>query len=382
MQSKKINPVVSWWMTPKLPYQDIYELPLLKNKSVFAKYSHIFSSWVVHPIKRRLAKYYLDYLKKNTGIVVVGVTGSAGKSTTTGILSQILSEKFEVMVTPPGIDPVFNIPNTILRCTKNTKYLILEMSVEFSGEMDYYLWLAQPDCAVITNIHATHLEFFKDEDGVLSEKGKLANSLNKNGVAFLNSADKRLKDFAKDLNCKVIWFIGDGHPIEDNWEAAKSVAKYFNFSDKALEKVHSQLKIPEHRMNIKKSGDITILDDTYNSNPSAAVSVIKYFAKISKGFRVVVLGDMLQMGDYNKQAHEIVGIEAAKYNFDFVIGVGKSSEIITRTVSKKSNKTKVIWTKNVDEAIGEVKKILKPNAYVLVKGSRSIGLDKLVDSLS
>lgn len=86
-----------------------------------------------------------NFLKRFTKITVIAITGSAGKSTTTQILSSILKLDGSTVSTKPSIDPVFNIPNTILQCSMNTKYLILEMSVEFIGEMDYYLWLATPD---------------------------------------------------------------------------------------------------------------------------------------------------------------------------------------------------------------------------------------------
>lgn len=381
MHSKDINPLVSWWMTPKLPYEDIYELPLLKKKGVINKSLHLVSSWLVHPIKRRLAKYYLRELQKK-GLIVIGITGSAGKSTTAKMVGAVLSKKGKTVVTPAGIDPVYNIPNTILKCNSETKYLVLEMSVEFPGEMDYYLWLAKPDAAVITNIYASHLEFFKDLGGVLKEKGKLAKAVGSGDAVFLNYDDPKLKKFATTLNSKIIWFRTKGDPVNDNWEAAKTVGRFFGVGKVHLANIEENFAHPDHRMQMIRNGSVTILDDTYNSNPSAAIAVLKHFSKIAKGYKIVVLGDMLQMGDYNTEAHKLVGKEVAKYKFDVFVGVGKSSEIMTKTVSDNSKGTKVIWAKNCDEAIPVVKNMVRPGSFVLVKGSRSIGLDKLVDSIS
>jgi len=183
---KKINPIISWWVTPKLPVQDVFELPLLMNRSLLAKSVHIISQWLVHPIKRRLARWYLKILQRFTNIKVIAVTGSAGKSTTVQIISSILSGSAKTLSTPPSIDPIYNVPNTILKCRPGIKYLVLEMSVEYPGEMDYYLWLARPDVGVITNIFPTHTEFLGSADGVLKEKSKLVLSLPKNGTAVLN----------------------------------------------------------------------------------------------------------------------------------------------------------------------------------------------------
>lgn len=367
-------------MTPYLPYQDIYELPLLKNKSFYAKVLHIFSNWLVHPIKRRLAKKYLEYLKRKSRIKVIGITGSAGKSTTTKILDSILKLDGETVSTPPGIDPVFNIPNTILKCSTKTKYLILEMSVEFPGEMDYYLWIAKPNMAVITNIMASHLEFFKDLEGVMHEKGKLVKSLNKTDVAFFNDSDINLQKFSKKIDCKVEWFKSDVDPMVQNFNTATKVAKYLKINSSIIEKGISDFKTPEHRLELIHGRDgLTILDDSYNSNPSAAVAAIKYFVKISKGKpKIAVLGDMLQMGEYEETGHRLVGKEASKYNFEVIIGVGKSAKYILEEVGKNSKNTKTLLVSNVDLAYKALRKYAKPGFFVLVKGSRSIGLDKLV----
>src|SRR4030042_677120 len=193
----RINPIVRWWVTPKLPYHDIFELPLLINKSAASRYWHIFSRWVIHPIKRRAARWYLRLLQKYSGIVVIGITGSAGKTTTKEMLFSILKKQDKTVCTRTYLDPVYNIPNTILTTPFGTKYLILEMGVEYPGEMDFYLWLAKPDIGVITNIFPTHTEFMGNIDGVFKEKGKLVLRLPKSGVAVLNSGDKKLKSLER-----------------------------------------------------------------------------------------------------------------------------------------------------------------------------------------
>lgn len=130
---------------------------------------------IYHPIKNLIANNYLFFLRKFTNIKVIAITGSAGKTTTKEMVTSILKQVAPTVWTKDNIDPVYNIPATILRCTPWTKYLILEMSVEYPGEMDFYLWLAKPDIGVITNIFPTHTEFFGDADGVLKVQSVLKN---------------------------------------------------------------------------------------------------------------------------------------------------------------------------------------------------------------
>ena len=383
MQQKKINPIIRCWVTPKLPIHDVFELPLLQNKSLSAKYTFLFSQWLIHPIKRRLARWYLKLLKKFTDIKIIAVTGSAGKSTTSQMIFSILENAGRTISTLPGLDSVFNIPNTILRTPWGTKFIILEMSVEYPGEMDYYLWLAKPDIGVIINIYPTHLQFLGNIEGVLKEKGKLILNLSESGVAFLNSGDQNLVKFAKKINKKIVWFHPNPDPIIQNSLAAESVATYLGISRVSVRRGIENYKKPPHRLDILKLKNGTvILDDTYSSNPKSALSTLRYFNKITNEKKIAVLGDMLELGKYDEQAHRELGREIAKLNFEVVVGVGKSAKFLIDEVNKKSKKTKTYLFSNTESATQTVKELIKKNASVLVKGSRSIGLDRLIAKLS
>ncbi|MEK7061319.1 MAG: Mur ligase family protein [Patescibacteria group bacterium] len=326
----------------------------------------IFKKWVIHPIKRRVAKYYLWFLRKFTSIKVIGITGSAGKTTTKEMLASILKLDEKTVYSFANIDPVYNIPTTILKCTLSTKYLILEMGVEYPGEMDFYLWLAQPDIGVITNIFPTHTEFLKDIEGVLEEKSKLIKSLSKNSFAVLNESDSRLKSLVNKTKAKIIWFNGE------NSDAARKVAEVFGVSPENIKKGLKNFDRPKHRYEIiiHKSGAI-IFDDSYNSNPEALLVTLKKFNELAGNrIKIAVLGDMLELGKLEKSEHIRIGNEVKKYNFEKVFGVGKSVKYIT--------------SKIYDDALDvlpELKTMLKKDIYILIKGSRSIGLDRLVEKL-
>lgn len=360
---KKINPIVQWWMTPKLPRHDIFEFPLLMDRSWYGKVQHFLPHWVFHPIKRRLARWYLKILQKFTGIKVIGVTGSAGKSTTVQMIASILRLSAKTCATFPSIDPIYNVPNTILRCCPGTKYLILEMSVEYPGEMDFYLWLARPDIGVITNIYPTHTEFLGSVEGVLREKGKLVLNLSSDGTAILNKDDKRLVTLAQKLRVKVVWFKGD------NDFCASAVAKVLGIGRAKITIGLKDYPRPVHRHEIirHKSGAV-IFDDSYNSNPEAFLWTLRKFNKFAaKNVKIAVVGDMLELGKIAIDEHKRVGDQIKKSGFAKVFGVGKLVGYITPDVFAS-------W----EEVLPILQKYMRPKTYILVKGSRSIGLEKLV----
>lgn len=380
MQQKKINPIIQWWVTPKLPYHDIFELPLLINKSLLAKYQHIFSQWVIHPIKRRLARFYLKFLQRTTDIKVIAITGSAGKTTTKEMLFSILKRYAKTVCTRTYIDPVYNIPNTILSTSFGTKYLILEMGVEYPGEMDFYLWLAKPDIGVITNIFPTHLEFLGDIEGVLNEKAKLVLNLGKNNTAVLNADDKLLKPLAPKIKSKVIWFRSGTDQIESNAIAAKAVANSLGISNIKIAEGLQKYENPKHRLSlIELKNGTFVLDDSYNNNPEALSETLKYFAKLSgKNNKIAVLGDMKELGEFEEKFHRDLGREVAKLNFKVVIGVGSAIKYLTEEADKN---TKTYVVQKQEDVLPLLTPFLQKGNYVLIKGSRSIGLDKLVDAL-
>ena len=391
MQKKRINPIVQWWVTPKLPYHDIFELPLLIDKSHLAKYKHISSQWLIHPVKRRLARWYLKLLQMTTDIKVIGITGSAGKTTTKEMLFSILKSKGKTVCTTTYIDPVYNIPNTILSTPFGTKYLVLEMGVEFPGEMDYYLWLAKPDAALVTNIFPAHTEFLGNIEGVLKEKSKLPMAIPSGGAVILNAGDRNLVNLSKKIpsGITISWFENDLNPFIQNANAARAAAKVFGASPAEIKKGLASYANPPHRLEIiKHPSGATILDDSYNSNPWAAITTLNYFNDLVRKSRkkdvkkIAVLGDMLELGKFNEEGHRLLGRLVAKSGFTAVIGVGKSTSFILDEVKLKSKKTETYSFSDPFAALPIVRSYLDKNSFILVKGSRSIGLDKIVDKLS
>ena len=413
---KKINPLLQLWVGTNLPKEHIFISQTDRPHGLLGLVRIYFRKWFIHPVKRKIAKYYLFLLKKIFGLKVIAITGSAGKTTTKDMVASILGQRASVVASFANIDPVYNIPTTILNCRPSTKYLVLEMGIEYPGEMDFYLWMAKPDISVITNIFPTHILFFGNEEGVAREKGKIVKFLGKNDTAVLNSENKFTKAVGDKLRSKIIWFGNNGdieaskikitkdfstefeiktkstsYSVEipilgqqfvSNALAAASVAVALGFSEDEITKWLKKYSRPEHRMNvIKLKNGSLLLDDSYNNNPAAAKESLGVFnSVIGKKKSILVFGDMLELGKNEVKFHKEIAKIIGSYKFDYVIGVGRLSRFIIDDLKRKTKN--VSWVSSQDQVLPILKTILNKNSILLIKGSRSIGLDKVVSQLS
>jgi len=372
---------------------------------------------LIHPFKRRIAKYYLFFLRRLFGLKVIGITGSAGKTTTKEMLASILNLQGETKKSYANIDPVYNIPTTILKCSPKTRYLVLEMGVEFPKEMDFYLWLARPDIGVITNIYPTHTEFFKNIEGVLNEKKKLVEGILSSGTAILNSEDKKLKGLKEKLSAKTMWYgkgtevqalgikivgfntvfsskLGGSEKIKitlpvlgpqyvSNALAAASAAKMLGVGSKDIKRGLENFKVPEHRMKIKRlKSEAILMDDSYNSNPEAAKEAIKAMSLISGNRKkAIVFGDMLELGEWEEKYHKELGEFIGNEDVTKLICVGPAARATSNAAEKILGRGKVFWVLTWRAALEELRPFLGKDYVILVKGSRGIELDKLVAKL-
>lgn len=417
MNSNNIHPVIRWWATPKLPREHIFISPEKRPKEIDKIIRVYFRKWVVHPLKRRIVRYYLKFLQQFFGLTVIGITGSAGKTTAKEMAAAILSQKGKTVWTPANLDPIYNIPSTILRCMPTTKYLILEMGVEFPGEMDFYLWLARPRIRAITNIYQTHTQFFGSINGVAEEKEKLAEQSEPDDFVVLNKDNTYLQKIAKKTKAKVIWFDKDspiraekikitgdfktqftlhvakknieitlpllGSQFVENALAAAAIGFACSATIKEIKTGLENFNVPEHRMRpIKLANGALILDDSYNSNPTAAKTALETLKEVSgKKKMIVVMGDMLELGKDEKERHKELGRQILAMVPKLLIGVGRLSQYLAREAKRKMPEGSVKWAGSQKEVLPILTPALKRDTVTLIKGSRSIGLDKLIEEL-
>jgi len=414
MQLSSNNSLIQAWVGKNLPSEHIFIKDKNTDKSKLM--GLYFRRWLLHPVRRKVARYYLMLLRNFFGLKVIGITGSAGKTTTKEMLKSILQRQESTVASIKNIDPIYNIPQTILKCRPNTKYLVLEMGVEYPGEMDFYVWLAQPDVSVITNIFPTHTEFFGSREGVYKEKVKIIKYLKNNDHAVLNHEDDLLRLAGKNTKANILFFgkgtktsasdivyseegtiytlsIGEskisvqipiiGRQFVNNALAAVAVAKIFGIKKENIKKGLLKFEQPPNRMNTfyTKKGAL-IIDDSYNNNPEAAIEVLRVFEKVAKSRKkIIVFGDMLELGDLKVKYHQKLGKMLSGYNLELLVGVGEASRELIKTAKSKMDKEKCVWVNDRSGVYDIIVGRLQRDTAVLIKGSRSLQLDKVADKL-
>lgn len=370
-----------------------------------------------HVTRAKLAKFWANLFPK---VDIIGITGSVGKTTTKEAIVKVLGEGFKVVGTVGNLDPIFNIPKTVLNIRPWSQKVVLEMGIEYPGEMDFYLDLVKPKIGVVTRVYWTHTEFLGDLNGVISEKRKLLEALPKDDFAVLNFDDEYVREkMAPKTSAKIFWygsypnvdlqiadFLHQGingatfklkHKDKEiivNWKligehqtvAAAAAASVGILSGLKLSEIKNGLEKLEpqlHRMNLIKGPNWSfILDDTYNSSPLAVIMALETLRSLAnKGRAIAVLGDMLELGKYEEQGHREVGQKVAQENIDCLITLGSRAKIIAEEAKKQGVKN-IPESKNITQVISELKKMVEKNDVILVKASRHAHFERIVAGLT
>ena len=365
----------------------------------------------LHLSRTVLAKNYLKLLPQ---LEVIGITGSVGKTLTQNAIASVLSQKFKVVVGDENLDPTFRIPKTILAAKPWHQKMILEYGVEHPHDMDHYLALVKPKIAVVTAIAPTHTKYFGDINGVFNEKVKLIKSFPKSGMAILNADDPLVVKMAKATTAQVKWYgkkaknmvkishfsqnlKGSKFRLHYNGQKASVVIKVIGkhqltsayaaatcgiicgLTLKQIAKGLSQVRPPEHRLNLIVTKNISIIDDSYNASPKAATEALNTLLALGKRRpKIAVFGEMKDLGSLSQNEHELLGQKVAKSKIKYLFTVGKIAKIIDRSAKKHKFSGKIISIISTSEAIKEIKKVVTHQSLVLIKGSRHAHLERIV----
>ena len=345
-----------------------------------------------------------------SNIPVIAVTGSNGKTTAKDMIAWVLSKKYKVLKNEGTKNNHIGLPLTLLKLDSSYDAAVLEIGTNHFGEVDYLSKIACANIGVITNIGPSHLEYFKNLQGVFKEKYTLINKLDKPSIAILNADDKFLKAKAlgpkkrpfivsvgisnkSDFSASGIRYVSGkpGFTVNRRFKFALNVPGYYNIYNSLLSiavarifglgygEISSRLSkfsLPKSRLNFIEIKGIRFIDDTYNSNPLSmkqALGVLKSFPV--KGRKIVVMGDMLELGSLSPALHAQT-IEEALDSSDILVGVGA----ITKSCLDKRNKSKNIFTCNTSS---EARELLFKNVgvnscdLVLVKGSRGMKMEEV-----
>ncbi len=358
-----------------------------------------------HTALMRLAEYYLSKFK----LPVIAVTGSSGKTTVKEMTAAVLGRRFSVLKTDGNYNNEIGLPLTVFNLDRKFNCAVLEMGMNHYGEMERLSKVAKPDICLITNIGYAHIENFENQEGILKAKAEIFTHMKQKGMAVLNGDDKMLRRlkispclyfglgpgndvFATEIEYKGLTGIGctinyknekftvhipsPGRHTVQNALAAAAVGYAMGLSSQEIKTGLESFVPPKMRMNIINTNNITIINDTYNANPSSMRSALDVLMG-AHGRKVCILGDMNELGEHAEEMHYSLGEYCAGLNPDCIIYVGKY-KAFSRALSNHRNAHFFPTQEALHRVLPE---LIKPNDTILVKASRGVQLEKTVEKL-
>lgn len=357
-----------------------------------------------------------NFHRKKFDIPVIAVTGSNGKTTTKDMIAHILSKKYNALSCQGTHNNHIGVPSTLLQLNSKHKVAVLELGTNHNGEILNLSKIAEPNIAVFTNIGPSHLEFFKNTESVFKEKVSLLKNLRPKGDVVINKDDyflrkigekykKRFKilsysvknsskfqatkinlgfDSLEFLLNNKTW-IRLNTPAEHNIYnalAAIACANIFNIDIATTKRALESFAFPKSRFNFIKVNDFSLIDDSYNSNPQSLESAIKVLSRFDSRRKILVCGDMLELGKDSKHFHYDLGKKLGDYGIDILITVGKLAKFLAKGALDNSFEAKMIFS--FDSISGVENKLIdmiSSGDVILVKGSRSLRMERIVEKI-
>ena len=356
------------------------------------------------------------HVRRQWGRLVVAVTGSAGKTTTKEAVAAALGAKFNVLKSQGNLNNGFGLPLQLLRLEPSHDIAVVEMGMNHSGEIAVLARIAAPDWGVVTNVGTAHIENFADgQAGIARAKFELVAALPSNGVAFLNCDDAYVSQFGRDFHGRVVYF-GTGPCADPQFLESKEDLEGLHLKFRAgkidadltlhLLGAHnasnalaglavaleagvalgdaitalSTLTAGDKRGQVIEVDGATIVNDSYNSNPEALRSMIGTLASRPAGRRILVAGEMLELGEHGPALHRECGRAAAEAGLDLVAGVQGNAEHLATAAC--SGGVASLFLHDADAAGRWLKQTMQPGDVVLVKGSRGVRLERAIEAVT
>ncbi len=343
---------------------------------------------------QKLASYH----RKKLNIPIIAITGSNGKTTTKELISAVLLKKYKVTSTIGNLNNHIGVPLTLLSMTKKTEVGVVEMGANHPHEIEFLCDIVKPNYGYITNFGKAHLEGFGSLEGVIKAKSELYNYLKKNNEkVFVNSQDRIQIKQTKGLN-KIAFNKGEikllnSNPFVEvafadviikskltgaynynNMAAAIAIGQYFEVTSQQIKETLENFKPKNNRSEILKKGDLQIIMDAYNANPTSMNVALDNLNQLNKNPKFAILGDMFELGTSSKKEHQTIVDKLQELNFKTVYLIGKD---FYRSEIKKAN---ILQFKTFDD----FKSYFKcPNIGVmLIKASRGMALERVLNLIN
>lgn len=356
------------------------------------------------------------FWRRKLKVKVIGITGSVGKSTTKELVADVLSQRYSTLKNPGNLNNEIGLPLTVVSLSEGHQRAVLEMGFYVPGDIAFLCELALPEIGVVTNIGTVHAERAGDQEAIVRGKTELVQALPPHGVAILNYDDPLVRRMQEATQARVFFYGLD--PAADLWAdqveglGLEGIRFRLHYAGETLylrvpligrHSVHTALRAaavglvdglswqeivnglrmgsPQLRlMAFKTAQGALVLDDSYNASPESTLAALNLLDEI-RGRKIAVLGDMLELGRYERQGHEMVGIRAAEVA-DLLITVGERGRMIANAALQAGlADAQVFQVDSTQEAIELLNTMIKEGDVVLVKGSNSMRMDRIVAAL-
>ncbi len=353
--------------------------------------------------------------RKFPNVEVIGVTGSVGKTSTKELIWAVLKQRYRTLKSQGNLNSETGLPLTLFDLNETHERAVLEMGMYARGEIATLCEIAQPRIGVVTLVAPIHLERLGTIENIANAKAELVEALPENGWAILNGDDFRVRAMREKTRANVLTYGLD--TTNDVWAdeiesqglsgmefalhyqdthlhvrvpllgqhsvhtalaaAAVGIAQELSWEEilRGLTDVSAQLRL----IAVPGKNGITILDDTYNASPPSTLSALNLLHEMS-GRKIAVLGDMRELGEYEQEGHQLVGIRAAEVA-DLVIAVGPLGKLIG-DAARAEGLAQVYYARGNAEAIEQIRQIAQPDDIILVKGSRGAQMEEIVQALA
>jgi len=344
-----------------------------------------------------------NYNRRKLATPIIGITGTNGKTTTKELISTVLSKKYNIIFTQGNFNNQLGVPLTLLRIKPETELAVVEMGASHPGDIQELTDIGEPNYGIITNIGRAHLEGFGGYEGVIKTKNEMYQYIAAhNGLLFVNKDNNLLMSLASNINkvtygtendvdvqgkmlsanpyLSVEW---NGHKIDtqlvgdynfENVMAAICVGTYFKVSPNDIAEALSSYCPTNNRSQVIETAKNRVVMDAYNANPTSMSHAIKNFRNICKDDNLLILGDMRELGEESEQEHKNILQLLKELRFKKVYLVGPE-------FSKCSENSEFVSIQNVEELAQYLHQHPVSGKDILVKGSNSVHLNKIIDSL-
>ena len=347
-----------------------------------------------------------NFHRRQLGTRMIGVTGTNGKTTTKELIATVLKEKFNVLYTQGNFNNHIGVPLTLLQLTEEHDVAVIEMGANHPGEINTLVHIAEPNCGIITNVGKAHLEGFGSFEGVIHTKGELYDFFRKvpDSVVFIQNENPHLNGIVGNLrtirygqseglyvsgqmlSCKPFlaysWTAeGNSYEVQthligsynlDNALAATAIGRYFDVSDEQICHALSTYEPHNNRSQLTVTADNQLIVDAYNANPTSMLAALENFKLIEAPHKMVVLGDMKELGTGSKEEHQKIVDFLRTCPFERIILVG------TEFASTDADFELYADTASLTDALLKVKPV---GQLILIKGSNSMKLAGLQEIL-